>query len=142
MVAVETSAHVDTRPGDPSELQGGSQQEPGFGLKTALISQQGYQPSPHVIEWFMKFSGNPAQAWTSAGMPLEKINLKRRLLHNYRMIMFGGPNILADLLDSLAGWAGHDRLARKDAKEVMTHLRVIPGADAAIGHAAEIAGGK
>ena len=94
---------------------------PGYGLHTVTIEGQRHRPSPMMIDYFMRFPDTPEGAWISAGMPLLVANRKRRIRYKHRSRLFGGPDVLADQYDSMAAWAGHDRLARMEGKDVATH---------------------
>lgn len=89
-----------------------------MGLEGVTVERKSFAPSASVIDKFLKMEAVPESAWLSAGMPLEVAALHRRVKMNEIYMLYGMVDIGGDLMTSLAAWAGHDRMAREDGKEV------------------------
>lgn len=89
-----------------------------IGLKGAFLEQRGYQPAQSVIDKFLVLDATPESAWISAGLPLEVGANMRRVIANLHYMLVGVTDVESDVMTALAIWAGHDRLARREAIEV------------------------
>jgi len=123
-----TARPADVQGSGPPESSPSDRYETvNIGLKEAFLEQKAYQPTPHVLQYFMSIDPDPSTAWIAGGPPLEAGFTMLRVLSDFTYVRFGVANIPALILDSLKIWAGHDRLAREEGKEVATGVRVLPG---------------
>ncbi len=95
-----------------------------IGIDSVFVEKKQFTPIPHVLEYFLSLDEDASTAWIAGGVPLEVGHTMLRMESDWQFIKWGITDAPRLILTSLKIWAGRDRMARDEAKEVAIGAKV------------------